>query len=182
MKKKGTLEKLDVSSFTHLCFFPLFLAEDPSALSEFLSPLIFFSISRNPSIRFALTHPCATGQYRLVLYTAICSALVRFFLRIFHYATWIRENTRENVQWECNIDHDNVFHSRSDSGCNARLSADQCRRTRRSESWSTRSETLFTLLRDTDRANRTDGTNKATSETQVMCVVWLAQVQIHGDG
>jgi len=24
---------------------------------------------------------------------------------------------------------------------------------------------------DTDRANRTDGTNKATSETQVMCVV-----------
>lgn len=73
-------------------FSPFFSGRPFRPLGIFVSAYIFFfSISRNPSIRFALTHPCATGQYRLVLYTAICSALVRFFFFFYVYFITQRE-------------------------------------------------------------------------------------------
>lgn len=126
MKKRYSRETRRVVLHTLMFFSPFFSGRPFRPFGIFCLRLFFVSRSRNPSIRFALTHPCATGQYRLVLYTAICSALVRFY--VFHTQREYEKNTRETFNESANIDHDNVFHSRSDSGCNVRFSGDQCRR------------------------------------------------------
>lgn len=165
-------------------FFSPFLVEDFSALSEFFCLRLLFRVprSRNPSIRFALTHPCATGQYRLVLYTAICSALVRFY--VFHTRnTWRRgkKNTWETFNESATSIMTMCSTAAAIVGATFDLAAISVEGAAILE-LAQDPYTLRSTLRQWSHANRTDGTNKATSETQVMCVVWLAQVQIHGDG
>jgi len=81
-KKKKKTEILDVSSFTHLC--TPFRRSYPPA-SEIFLRLFPASRSRNPSIRFALMHPCASRSVQastIYSYRFLVSAL-RVFLRGF---------------------------------------------------------------------------------------------------
>lgn len=110
--------------------------------------------------------------YRSVQASTIYSYLFcsNLALRI-SYAMW---KHLRNVQWECNIDHDNVFHSRSDSRCNVRFSGDQYRRNQQIWELDKKIITICELrVGHWSHANRTDGTDKATkwNTSDVCCVI-----------
>lgn len=90
-------------------FFPPSLAEDSSAPSEFLSPFII-RVSQSIDTLCADASMCYRSVQASTIYSYLfCSSPVLRYLIRSEY-----EKTLEKR--ECNIDHDNVFHSRSDSG------------------------------------------------------------------